>query len=422
MDSLLKQFSQSSQLGANAAYIEDLYEQYLVEPDSVGPKWKAYFDGFKGREAGDIPHSAVMDGIAAAGRAAARGLINGAVVTGPGDDRERGIGKLITAYRSRGHLAANLDPLGMLESPDAPDLALGFHRLSESDLSAEFSTGGVAGKERMKLGDLLALLKATYTGPIGAEFMHITDAEQRRWVYERLEGAGGKFGRTADDKKRILERLTAADGLERYLGTKYVGQKRFSLEGGDALIPLMDVTIRRAGEQGVKDVVIGMAHRGRLNVLVNTLGKPPRKLFDEFEGKFEHVHKDLAHTGDVKYHMGFSADVATPGGPVHLALAFNPSHLEIVDPVVAGSVRSRQTRRGENGRGQALPVLMHGDAAFAGQGVVMELLQMSQARGFAVGGTLHIVINNQVGFTTSERQDARSTLYCTDVAKMVGAP
>jgi len=420
VDSLLKQFSQSSQLGANAAYIEDLYEQYLVAPDSVGPKWKAYFDGFKGREAGDIPHSAVIDNIAAAGKAAARGLTNGAAA--PSDDRERGVGKLITAYRSRGHLAADLDPLGMIAKPDAPDLALGFHRLSESDLSSEFSTGGVAGKERMKLSDLFALLKATYTGPIGAEFMHITDAEQRRWVYERLETAGGKFGRTAEDKKRILERLTAADGLERYLGTKYVGQKRFSLEGGDALIPLMDTTIRRAGEQGVKDVVIGMAHRGRLNVLVNTLGKPPRQLFDEFEGKFEHINDDLAHTGDVKYHMGFSADVATKGGPVHLALAFNPSHLEIVDPVVAGSVRSRQTRRGDAGRSQVLPVLMHGDAAFAGQGVVMELLQMSQARGFQVGGTIHIVINNQVGFTTSERQDARSTLYCTDVAKMVGAP
>ena len=416
----MKQFSQSSQLGANAAYIEDLYEQYLVSPDSVSPKWKAYFDGFKGREAGDVPHSAVIDAIAAAGQAAARGV----VTTGAGtsDERERGVGKLITAYRSRGHLAANLDPLGLLEKPEAPDLALGFHRLSESDLRHEFSTGGVAGKERMKLGDLLALLKATYTGPIGAEFMHIADAEQRRWMYERLETAGSQYGRTAEDKRRILERLTAADGLERYLGTKYVGQKRFSLEGGDALIPLMDVTIRRAGEQGVKDVVIGMAHRGRLNVLVNTLGKPPRHLFDEFEGKFEHVHNDLAHTGDVKYHMGFSADVATPGGPVHLALAFNPSHLEIVDPVVAGSVRSRQTRRGEQGRNQVLPILMHGDAAFAGQGVVMELLQMSQARGFAVGGTLHIVINNQVGFTTSERQDARSTLYCTDVAKMVGAP
>ncbi|MGQ4584198.1 2-oxoglutarate dehydrogenase E1 component [Lysobacter sp. F60174L2] len=419
MDSLLKQFSQSSQLGANAAYIEDLYEQYLVAPDSVGSTWKTYFDGFKGREAGDVPHSAVIDTIASASKRPGQAS---AAVPGAGDERERGVGKLITAYRSRGHLGADLDPLGLLESPPAPDLDLGFHGLSGNDLAAEFSTGGVAGHDRMKLGDLLALLKATYTGPIGAEFMHISDAGQRRWLYERLEKAGGNYGRTAEDKQRILERLTAADGLERYLGTKYVGQKRFSLEGGDSLIPLLDTTIRRAGEQGVKDVVIGMAHRGRLNVLVNILGKPPRKLFDEFEGKFESVQHDFAHTGDVKYHLGFSADVATPGGPVHLALAFNPSHLEIVDPVVAGSVRSRQDRRGKDGRGQVLPILMHGDAAFAGQGVVMELLQMSQARGFAVGGTVHIVINNQVGFTTSERQDARSTLYCTDVAKMVGAP
>ncbi|WP_206858985.1 2-oxoglutarate dehydrogenase E1 component [Lysobacter changpingensis] len=420
MDSLLKQFSQSSQLGANAAFVEDLYEQYLVAPDSVDPKWKAYFDGFKGREAGDIPHSAVIEQIAEAGRQAARGVVS--VAAGAGDERERHVGRLITAYRSRGHLGANIDPLGLWQKPEAPDLDLAFHQLTGNDLNAEFSTGGVGGNDRMKLGDLFALLKATYTGPIGAEFMHISDAEQRRWIYERLEKAGGRFGRTAEDKKRILERLTAADGLERYLGTKYVGQKRFSLEGGDALIPLMDTTIRRAGEQGAKDVVIGMAHRGRLNVLINTLGKPPRHLFDEFEGKFEHVHSDLAHQGDVKYHMGFSADVATPGGPVHLALAFNPSHLEIVDPVVAGSVRSRQSRRGEKGAQQVLPILIHGDAAFAGQGVVMELFQMSQARGFRVGGTVHIVINNQVGFTTSAMQDARSTLYCTDVAKMVGAP
>ncbi|HEY5850244.1 MAG TPA: thiamine pyrophosphate-dependent enzyme, partial [Lysobacter sp.] len=413
MDSLLKQFSQSSQLGANAAFVEDLYEQYLVSPDSVDPKWKAYFDGFKGREAGDVPHSVVIDTIAQAGRQAARGVVS--VAAGAGDEREREVGRLITAYRSRGHLGADIDPLGLWQKPEAPDLELGFHHLTNNDLKAEFSTGGVGGNERMKLGDLLALLKATYTGPIGAEFMHISDSEQRRWLYERLEKAGGKFGRTAEDKKRILERLTAADGLERYLGTKYVGQKRFSLEGGDALIPLMDSTVRRAGEQGAKDVVIGMAHRGRLNVLINTLGKPPRHLFDEFEGKFEHVHSDLAHQGDVKYHMGFSADVATPGGPVHLALAFNPSHLEIVDPVVVGSVRSRQTRRGDKGNQQVLPILIHGDAAFAGQGVVMELFQMSQARGFRVGGTVHIVINNQVGFTTSAVQDARSTMYCTDV-------
>ena len=418
-DSLLKQFAQSSQLGANGAYIEDLYEQYLVAPDSVGPKWKQYFDALKGREAGDVPHSVVIEQIAEAGRQAARGV----VATGSGDERERAVGKLITAYRSRGHLAADLDPLGMAPKPEAPDLGLAFHRLSDADLGTEFSTGGVAGRERMKLGDLLALLKATYAGSVGAEFMHITDAEQRRWMYERLETAAGHYGRGKEQKARILERLTAAEGLERYLHTKYVGQKRFSLEGGESLIPMMDVVIRRAGEDGVKDVVLGMAHRGRLNVLVNTLGKPPRKLFDEFEGKFEHARAgDHAHTGDVKYHMGFSSDIATPGGPVHLALAFNPSHLEIVDPVVAGSVRSRQQRRGDKARKQVLPVLMHGDAAFAGQGVVMELFQMSQARGFAVGGTLHIVINNQVGFTTSAAEDARSTLYCTDVAKMVGAP
>ena len=259
MDNLLQQFSKSSQLGANAAYIEDLYEQYLVNPDSVGPKWKTYFDGFKGREAGDVPHSAVIDAVAAAGRAATKGAGIAAVQTGPGDERERGVGKLITAYRSRGHLAAKLDPLGMLAESEAPDLALGFHRLSEGDLDGEFSTGGVAGRERMKLRDLLALLKATYTGSIGAEFMHISDAEQRRWMYERLEAAGGDFGRTDEDRRRILERLTAAEGLERYLHTKYVGQKRFSLEGGDALIPLLDNLVRRAGSDGVKDIVIGMA-------------------------------------------------------------------------------------------------------------------------------------------------------------------
>lgn len=422
VDSLLKQFAQSSQLGANAAYLEDLYEQYLVAPDSVGPKWKAYFDAFKGREAGDIPHSVVMEQVADAGRRAARGLLDAAPAAGAGDARERSVGRLITAYRSRGHLQANLDPLGMAVKPEAPDLALGFHHLSEGDLDAEFSTGGVAGKQHMKLRELVTLLKATYTGSIGAEYMHITDVEQRRWMQERLEAAGGNYGRTPEQKARILERLTAAEGLEKYLHTKYVGQKRFSLEGGDTLIPMLDVMIRRGGENGVREVVMGMAHRGRLNVLVNTLGKPPRKLFDEFEGRFEHVEDGLAHTGDVKYHMGFSADVATGGGPVHLALAFNPSHLEIVDPVVVGSVRSRQLRRKDAERKAVLPILMHGDAAFAGQGVVMELFQMSQARGFAVGGTVHIVINNQVGFTTSAAEDARSTLYCTDVAKMVGAP
>ncbi|PNS08186.1 2-oxoglutarate dehydrogenase E1 component [Solilutibacter silvestris] len=420
-DSLLKQFAQTSQLGSNAAYVDELYEQYLAAPESVDGKWKAYFDSLKGREAGDVPHSVIADAVAAAGRAAIRTPAS-AGGGSAGDERERHIGRLITAYRSRGHLGADIDPLGMLQHPDAPDLTLAFHHLSDTDLKTEFGTGTVGDSKRRTLGDLYALLKATYTGPIGAEFMHISDVEQRRWMQERLEGAGGNFGFDKATKLRILERLTAAEGLERYLGTKYVGQKRFSLEGGDSLVPMLDELIRRSGSQGAKEMVIGMAHRGRLNVLVNILGKPPRALFNEFEGKFEHAADDHAHTGDVKYHMGFSADIGTPGGPVHVALAFNPSHLEIVNPVVDGSVRSRQLRYDDKARKKVLPVLLHGDAAFAGQGVGMELLQMSQARGFKVGGTIHIVINNQVGFTTSYHEDARSTLYCTDVSKMVEVP
>jgi 2-oxoglutarate dehydrogenase E1 component len=418
VDSLIKQFKQTSQLGGgNAAFIEDLYEQYLVDPDAVPAAWKTYFDGLKGREAGDVPHSAVMARVQAAARAP--------LVAGGLDEeaarKQAAVGKLITAYRSRGHLGARLDPLGMMARPEAPDLDLAFHGLGDADLDREFTADTWFAEPRFKLRDLLARLRASYSGSIGAEFMHISDANQRRWMQQRLEGAAGKFGFDKDAKLRLLERLTAAEGLERYLHTAFVGQKRFSLEGGDSLIPLMDTLVQRGGRDGVKDVVIGMAHRGRLNVLINTMGKPPHKLFNEFRGQFEH-NDDPAHSGDVKYHMGYSSDVATPGGPVHLALAFNPSHLEIVDPVVAGSVRARQMRRGDAARKQVLPVLIHGDSAFAGQGVVMELFQMSQARGFAVGGTVHVVVNNQVGFTTHRPDDTRSTLYCTDPAKIVGAP
>jgi 2-oxoglutarate dehydrogenase E1 component len=416
--SLLKTFAQSSQLsGGNAAFIEELYEQYLRDPASVDAKWKAYFDGFGGNA--DVPHSDAMARVQVAGMLAAKGLGGG--VDEDTAKKQAAVSKLVTAYRSRGHLGASLDPLGMAGKPEAPDLELEFHGLGKGDLDTEFPVNTYFGADRLKLKDLLAKLRTTYSSVIGAEFMHISDAKQRHWMQERLEKAAGRFGFRKDEQTRILERTTAAEGLERYLHTKYVGQKRFSLEGGDALIPAMDVLVRRAGANGVKDMVIGMAHRGRLNVLVNTLGKPPSKLFAEFEGRFEH-HDDPAHSGDVKYHMGFSADIATPGGPVHIALAFNPSHLEIVNPVVAGSVRARQMRRDDKDRGQVLPMLIHGDSAFAGQGVIMELFQMSQARGFAVGGTLHIVINNQVGFTTSRPDDTRSTLYCTDPAKIVGAP
>ncbi|MEF2156068.1 2-oxoglutarate dehydrogenase E1 component [Luteimonas sp. FXH3W] len=426
MDSLLKQFRQSSQLGANAAFIDDLYESWLVDPDSVDAQWRQYFDGLKGREAGDIPHSAVIEEVRAAARSAGKPAAAGAgssrgAATGE-NSAQYNVGRLIHAYRARGHLFANIDPLGLWQKSTAQDLTLEFHNLSAADLDTEFATGGIGGREQMKLRDLIAWMDKAYTGSIGAEFMHIDDTEQRYWLIDRIEKAGGegRYSRTPEQKKRILERLVAADGLERYLGTKYVGQKRFSLEGGDALIPMLDDLIARSGSKGVQEIVLGMAHRGRLNVLVNTLGKPPRKLFDEFEGKFE--HDPVANAGDVKYHMGFSADVVSPGGPVHLALAFNPSHLEIVNPVVAGSVRSRQDRRTEKAQQQVMGVLIHGDAAFAGQGVNMELFQMSQARGFKVGGIVHIVINNQIGFTTSYTEDARSTPYCTDVARMVNAP
>jgi len=434
---LLKEFQATSPFsGGNAAFIEELYEKYLLDPASVAAGWRTYFDSLKGREAGDVPHSIVIDRIEQAQR------LNGhahAAVAAPVSDaqahKQAGVLKLVTAYRSRGHLAAQLDPLdlehtfppsdlealGLLPRPAAPDLDPAFHGLTNADLDTEFSTGSLAGPQRLKLRDLVTLLKATYASSIGTEFMHISDAEQRRWVHEQLERAGGKFGLSADEKKRILEKLTQADGLERYLHTKYVGQKRFSLEGGDSLIPLLDELVNRGGADGMNDMVLGMAHRGRLNVLVNILGKPPQKLFAEFDGKFDHPD-DPAHSGDVKYHLGFSANVKTPGRTVHLALAFNPSHLEIVDPVVAGSVRARQVHRRDESREHVVPVLIHGDASFAGQGVIMELLNMSQTRGFCVGGTIHVVINNQVGFTTSNPRDARSTLYCTDVAKMVNAP
>jgi 2-oxoglutarate dehydrogenase E1 component len=419
---LIREFLDSSQLaGGNAEYVEQLYESWLADPSSVSADWSKYFESFKGRESGDVPHSAAIARIEAAQKQRRNG-----VAAGPVDDaharKQAGVLRILTAYRSRGHLAANLDPLGLAEKLPAPDLEPAFHGLSDADLDTEFDCGNFAGGgQRMKLRDLIARLKKVYTNTLGVEFMHISNHEQRNWIYTRLEQANGSAGLDNAGKQRILAELTAAEGLERYLHTKYVGQKRFSLEGGDSFIPMVDDIVRAAGDNGIKEVVIGMAHRGRLNMLVNILGKPPRTLFNEFEGKFDHPD-DPAHSGDVKYHMGFSADVKTPNGGTHVALAFNPSHLEIVNPVVAGSVHARQTRRRDSERKQSLAVLVHGDAALAGQGVNMELFNMSQARGFKIGGSLHIVVNNQVGFTTSNPQDARSTLYCTDLAKMVNAP
>ncbi len=422
---LIREFFDSSQLaGGNADYVESLYDSWLTDAASVSSDWSRYFETFKGRESGDVSHAPAIARIEAAQKQRQVSAAAAPVSAG-GDEHARkqaGVLRLLTAYRSRGHLAAELDPLGLTEKMPAPDLGLAFHGLTDADLDTEFDTGNYAGDgQRLKLRELLTRLQRTYASTIGAEFMYISNHEQRNWIYSRLERKAGKSSLDKAGKQRVLDGLNSAEGLERYLHTKYVGQKRFSLEGGDSLIPMIDDVVRAAGDNGIKELVIGMAHRGRLNMLVNILGKAPKTLFDEFEGRFEHPD-DAAHSGDVKYHMGFSADVKTPKGGVHVALAFNPSHLEIVNPVVSGSVHARQVRRRDTMHEHSMAVIIHGDAAMAGQGVNMELFNMSQTRGFRIGGSLHIVINNQVGFTTSNPQDARSTLYCTDLAKMVNAP
>ncbi len=415
--SLLRQLAETSQFGGgSAAYIDRLYEDWLHDPDSVPQSWATWFQSQHGP--GDMPRSDAVARILAAQEQARRA---GAPIDDAHARKQAGVLRFLTAYRSRGHLAAELDPLAIAPKRPAPDLDLPFHGLSDADLDTEFDCGTFAGGgQRMTLRELRKRLRRTYVASIGAEFMHISDHVQRRWIYDRLEKASGDAGLDEATRKRVLAKLTAADGLERYLHTKYVGQKRFSLEGGDSLIPLLDDLIRGAADNDVHELVIGMAHRGRLNVLVNILGKPPQQLFAEFEGKHEDTGNP-AHSGDVKYHMGFSADIAAPAGNIHVALAFNPSHLEIVNPVVSGSVRARQIRAHDGTHGHVLPVLIHGDAALSGQGVNMELFNMSQTRGFGVGGTVHIVVNNQIGFTT-DSEDGRSTLYCTDVAKMVNAP
>ncbi|MGI9273707.1 MAG: 2-oxoglutarate dehydrogenase E1 component [Endozoicomonas sp.] len=408
--------------GGNAAYVEELYERYLRDPNSVSQQWRDYFEKLPQVNGGspDVPHSTIQEKflLMARQRQTTR-PIETSTVSSDHERKQVQVLRLTSAYRIRGHQQAVIDPLGILRREDFPDLTLEYHGLSEADLDTEFQTSTVfIGKERATLRELVDALRASYCSAIGVEYMHIVNTEERRWFQSRMESVRGAPEVGVDAKLHLLERLTAAEGLEKYLGTKYPGTKRFGLEGGETLIPMLDEIIQRAGSYGAKEMVIGMAHRGRLNVLINILGKNPAELFDEFEGR------KMAEqgSGDVKYHQGFSSNVMTPGGEVHLALAFNPSHLEIVAPVVEGSVRARQDRRNDEVRGQVIPISIHGDAAFAGQGVVMETLQMSQTRAYCTGGTIHIIVNNQVGFTTSRREDARSTEYCTDVAKMVMAP
>ena len=409
--------------GSNAPYLEQLYEAFLHDPNAVDPVWRTYFETLP-RVNGivaDVPHSSIRDSfrqIALEGRPQ-QPLPAAAADVLAHDGKQVRVLQLINAYRFRGHQQAKFNPLGTTGTLDIPDLHLRHHGLTEADLDTVFDTGSLVGPEKATLKEILQILKRTYSSCIGAEYMYITNTAEKRWIQDRLESTQCAPVFPAELKRHLLDRLAAAEGLERYLHTKYVGQKRFSLEGAESLIPLLDELIQRAGGHGVKELVVGMAHRGRLNVLVNIMGKTPAELFQEFEGK---ARANGNGSGDVKYHLGFSSNIGTPGGAVHVALAFNPSHLEIVDPVVEGSVRARQDLRKDLEGQQVVPVLIHGDAAFAGQGVVMETFNMSQARGYSTKGTVHVVVNNQIGFTTSYQKDARSSFYCTDVAKMVDAP
>ncbi|MDH0896197.1 MULTISPECIES: 2-oxoglutarate dehydrogenase E1 component [unclassified Pseudomonas] len=422
-ESVMQRMWDSAHLsGGNAAYVEELYELYLHDPNAVPEEWRTYFQKLPadGDAATDVSHSTVRDHFVLLAKNQRRAQpVSAGSVSSEHEKKQVEVLRLIQAYRMRGHQASTLDPLGLWQRPAPADLAVHHYGLTDADLDTTFRTGELyIGKEEATLREIHEALQQTYCRTIGAEFTHIVDSEQRKWFQQRLESVRGRPAYSVEVQGHLLERLTAAEGLEKYLGTKYPGTKRFGLEGGESLIPLLDEIIQRCGSYGTQEIVIGMAHRGRLNVLVNTFGKNPRDLFDEFEGK----QVEGLSSGDVKYHQGFSSNVMTSGGEVHLALAFNPSHLEIVSPVVEGSVRARQDRRNDASGDKVLPISIHGDAAFAGQGVVMETFQMSQTRAYKTGGTIHIVINNQVGFTTSRADDSRSTEYATDVAKMIQAP
>ncbi|ABR74921.1 2-oxoglutarate dehydrogenase subunit E1 [Actinobacillus succinogenes] len=411
--------SQTALGGANQSYIEALYEDYLQDPNNVDDSWRTVFNSFPKPTAlsPEQPHSPVRDYFKRLARDNTRAGTT-VVVDPKVSARLVKVLQWVNGHRNRGHLDANLDPLKLWERMPSPTLDYKFYGFTDADLDKEFDIGGyVYNREKITLRELEYNLKNTYCGTLGFEFMHVNDLEARTWLQRKAENLLNKPLFNRDEKIRFLEELTAADGLERYLGAKFPGAKRFSLEGSDGYIPLMKEIIRHGGKNGVKEIVFGMAHRGRLNMLVNVLGKEPSQLFDEFAGKHSGDR-----TGDVKYHQGYSSDFMTEGGVVHLALAFNPSHLEIVSPVVIGSVRARQKRLGDQTKDQVLPVTVHGDSAVIGQGVVQETLNMSATRGYNVGGTIRVVINNQIGFTTSNTKDTRSTEYCTDIAKMIEAP
>lgn len=424
MNNLMQLFKSTSALnGANANFVEDLYEQFLNDPDSVDEQWREKFQAIRAdADTVDIPHSSIKKHFSDLAKAPTGVRVIQGGLSSEQLAKQAAVSRLMNAYRINGHKQAHVNPLEPEKTKLLAELDIAFHGLSELDLNTQFDTGTLHNTpEQLALKDILPILKETYCSSIGVEYMHISDTEMRSWVRRRMEGPRAHLNLEPEQKQWLLKLLTAAEGIENHLHRTYVGQKRFSLEGGESLIPMLDEMLQRLGEHGIKETVIGMAHRGRLNVLVNIFGKKPSILFEEFEGK-RSASPAKNGSGDVKYHMGFSSDISTPGGDMHIALAFNPSHLEIINPVVEGSVRARQDRRGETGEDEVVAIQIHGDSAFSGQGVIMETLQMSRTRAYGTGGTIHIVINNQVGFTTSNPADTRSTLYATDVAKMLETP
>ena len=414
LSTLQQQMASSYLSGGNVAYVEELYEDYLSDPNAVSTEWRGIFDALPKISAQpEFSHRDIQDQFLQLA-SMPKTLMN--VETAP---KQQAVADLIQAYRSYGHLQANLDPLGMAARRTHPSLDPHYYHLGDADRAQSFSAGPYLAQKPLPLAEIERCLQATYCGSIGIQYMHLSNQDEIAWIQQYFEPSHGRPQFQAEQKIKILQDLIAADGLERYLGTRYVGQKRFALEGGDALIPLMNELIQKSCAAHIDEIVIGMAHRGRLNVLINVLGKTPDALFQEFEGKY-----DVSRTGDVKYHLGYSSDLSTEADAVaHVVLAFNPSHLEIIGPVVEGSSRSRMRRLHDlESKNKVLPVVIHGDAAFTGQGVVMETFNFSQSPGYCTGGTVHIVINNQIGFTTSNPCDARSTHYCTDIAKMVEAP
>ena len=406
----------SSHISAgHAAYLESLYEIFINNPEDLSKEWFDFFTNLPShpKSNGEISHLEIIKDF----KNISRNNITSEVSI---DERQGKVIRLIQSYRNRGHLKAKLDPLGMMERRFVEDLDIEFHGLSNEDLDQVFYTDTLdMGSHKSSLREIISRLEEIYCGNIGIECNHIMESEERRWFQRKFESKLQEYSFDDEEKLNIFERLNSAEGLAKYLSAKYPGMKRFGIDGAESLVPLVESIIQNCGSMGANQICFGMAHRGRLNLLVNVLGKLPSDLFAAFD---EDSTLEGASTGDVKYHLGFSSNFDTKGGEVHVSLFNNPSHLEIVDPVVIGSVRARQDRIKDKDRSKVIPVLLHGDASFSGQGVVMESLQMSQTRGFYVGGTIHVIVNNQIGFTTSNVNDSRSTDYSSDVAKMIQAP